>query len=130
MKFITRDSYGAFQLDNVETINCFLLFLTADVHNFDKVLKTGKILTGLIVILSFFAMISAEYHHNHSDGHSHKECPVCVLNANADVSAVITVKVIEIPFYECCHFVLPGYQSDIQDSNLEEICFGRAPPSL
>ncbi|HWQ82891.1 MAG TPA: hypothetical protein VN514_11520 [Ignavibacteria bacterium] len=106
------------------------MFLAADIHNLDEVLKTGKIITGLIIILSFFVMISAEYHHSHSDGHSHKECPVCVLNANADVSAVITVEVSEIPFYEFSHFVLHGYQSDIQDSSLEKICFGRAPPSL
>ncbi|MGV8017189.1 MAG: hypothetical protein AB2L26_03230 [Ignavibacteria bacterium] len=33
--------------------------------------KTGRILSGLIVVLSFIVMISAEYHHYHSDsGHT------------------------------------------------------------
>ncbi len=87
-------------------------------------------MSGLIVVLSFIVMISAEYHHYHSDSGSHNECPVCVLNANADVSAVINLKVMEIPFYEFSHFILPGYQSDIENAILEEIFFGRAPPSL
>ena len=99
------------------------------VDKFDILHKMGKILTGLIVILSFFVMISSEYHHYHSDSGSHKECPVCVLNANADVSGVITSDVIEIPFYECSHFILPGNKSDIVNEFWANDCSGRSPPS-
>lgn len=106
------------------------MFLTEEVHNFDKLLKTGKILPGIIVILSFFVMISAEYHHYHSDGNSHKECPVCVINANADSSAVITHNCSVMPFNYRHHFIIPGYKSELSDSFFAYCCPGRAPPLL
>jgi len=99
------------------------------VHKFDKLNKTGKILPGLLVVLSFLVMISVEYSHYHSDIGSHKECPVCLLNANADVSGVITPGVIEIPYYERPHFILPGYESDIVNKFWAKDCSGRSPPS-